>query len=26
VFETDNYEQSLSFAIWFGRKIPPKRK
>ena len=26
VFETDKFQQSLSHAIWFGKKIPPKRK
>jgi hypothetical protein len=26
VFDTDDFEQSLSHAIWFGKKIPPKRK
>lgn len=26
VFETDDFDQSLSHAIWFGKKIPPKRK
>lgn len=26
VFETDKYDQSLNHAIWYGKKIPPKRK
>lgn len=26
VFETDRYQQSLTHAIWFGKKIPLKRK
>ena len=26
VFENDNYEESLNYAVWFGKKVPPKRR
>jgi len=26
VFENDNYEESLNHAVWFGKKVPPKRR
>ena len=26
VFENDCYEESLNHAVWFGKKIPQKRK
>jgi hypothetical protein len=26
VFETDNFEESLNYAVWFGKKVPPKRR
>lgn len=26
IFRTSNLTQSRSYAIWFGSKIPPKRK
>lgn len=26
MFETDSYSSSLRTAVWFGKKIPPKRR
>ena len=26
MFETDNWEKCITEAVWYGQKIPPKRR
>ena len=26
MFDTDNYQSCLQTAVWFGKKIPPRRR